>query len=186
DVASGDLVHLVGPNGCGKTSLLRVIAGLSPPQSGEVLWRGKSIADQRLRYAQSIAWLSHQPGLKADLSLLENLTFDNALRRQVPSAELDDILAGLGIASRRDIRAGGLSAGQRRRAALARVLISDAPLWLLDEPLTNLDTTGRAFVLSQMQAHTAAGGMIVFAAHADITIANVPVRRLEWEVGDDG
>ncbi|MEM7763732.1 MAG: cytochrome c biogenesis heme-transporting ATPase CcmA [Pseudomonadota bacterium] len=185
DVAPGDLVHLVGPNGCGKTSLLRVIAGLSPPQSGEVLWHGEPIVGQRLRYAQSIAWLSHQPGLKADLSLIENLTFDNALRRRVTAAQLDDTLIGLGIASRRDVRAGGLSAGQRRRAALARVLMSDAPLWLLDEPLTNLDTTGRAFVLSQLQSHAAAGGMIVFAAHTDIVIANTAVRRLEWEVSDD-
>lgn len=178
-VSAGDMVHLAGPNGCGKTSLLRVMAGLRAPESGEIRWRGRPLRQQLSTFHQQLGWLSHRAGLKADLTLHENLSFDDALRRHCGDVRLREILDQLGLASRLHVRAGGLSAGQRRRAALARVLLSSAPLWLLDEPLTNLDTAGRALTLALMSDHAANGGMIVFAAHHDVAL-DVPVRKLEW------
>ncbi len=182
EVVAGDIVHLVGPNGCGKTSLMRVLAGLGTPERGEVLWQGEPLASVRSACYQNIAWLGHQAGLKGDLTLLENLNFDNALRRRASVSRLERVLESLGLASRRDVFARGLSAGQRRRLALARVLLSDAVLWLLDEPFTNLDTEGQAFVRQMMSEHAAAGGAMIFAAHHDVEIPGASVRRLEWQV----
>ncbi|MEN7343426.1 MAG: cytochrome c biogenesis heme-transporting ATPase CcmA [Pseudomonadota bacterium] len=180
-VEGGDVVHLVGPNGCGKTSLLRILAGLTPPTKGSLSWNGQPLASHRSEFLQSTAWLGHLPGLKRDLTLEENILFDNSLRRQRDRRQLDEIIGRLGLESRLQVRAGGLSAGQQRRAALARVLMSDAGLWLLDEPLTNLDSDGRALVIDCMAEHAATGGAIIFAAHTDVTIPGRSVRRLEWQ-----
>ncbi|MFK8053661.1 MAG: cytochrome c biogenesis heme-transporting ATPase CcmA [Woeseiaceae bacterium] len=181
EVSEGDVVHLVGPNGCGKTSLLRVLAGLVPPEQGEVLWDGQPVHACRAEFNQQLAWLGHHAGLKSDLTLAENLQFDNALRRRHDRVDLERIYETLGLTARLSVRAGALSAGQRRRAALARVLMSSASLWLLDEPLTNLDTDGRALVLDALAAHAKAGGRAIFAAHYDVDVPNVRVRRMEWQ-----
>ncbi|MEO0575937.1 MAG: cytochrome c biogenesis heme-transporting ATPase CcmA [Pseudomonadota bacterium] len=186
DIAAADVVHLVGPNGCGKTSLMRIIAGLTSPETGEVLWQGRPISQQRSAYLRNCAWLGHTAGLKGDMTLLENLRFDNRLRRNVSDQLVVDTLRTLGIDNRADVAARGLSAGQRRRAALARVLLSDACLWLLDEPFTNLDREGQQEVRALMAAHARAGGAIVFAAHHDVAIEGVTVRRLEWGQQDAG
>lgn len=160
---------------------MRVLAGLGAPELGEVRWQGQSIRRDRDRFHQNMAWLGHQAGLKADLSLLENITFDNDLRRQHPAQQVRAMLNTLGIESRLDVPARGLSAGQRRRLALARVMLSDAPLWLLDEPFTNLDTDGQALVRTRMALHAGQGGCIVFAAHSDVQIEGTHIRRLEWQ-----
>ena len=181
EVSGGDLVHLVGPNGCGKTSLLRVLAGLAQPESGDVLWQGRPIREQLSCFHQNIAWLGHRAGLKGDLSLAENLTFDAALRQSAQAPSTAHLLERLGIAERADVAARGLSAGQRRRTALCRVLMSAAPLWLLDEPFTNLDANGQALVRELLVAHSRAGGAAIFAAHSDVSLDGVTVRRFEWQ-----
>jgi len=179
-VNPGEVVHLVGPNGCGKTSLMRVMAGLVAPSAGAILWCDEPLLSANLVFHQNMAWLGHHAGLKADLTLRENIQFDNALRRGHPKARLDEVLNGLGISHRADVLARGLSAGQRRRLALARVLLSDARLWLLDEPFTNLDSAGQAYVRDLIAQHAMAGGSCVFAAHQDIAIDDIELRRLEW------
>lgn len=181
DVGPGDIVHLVGPNGCGKTSLMRVLAGLGTPEHGEVRWRGQPLRSHEAAFLQNTAWLGHSAGLKGDLTLDENIQFDNALRRGAAQDRIDTVLDALGLGARRDVPARGLSAGQRRRLALARVLLSDAALWLLDEPFTNLDADGQAFVRGMFGDHAAAGGAIVFAAHSTVDIDGRGVRRLTWQ-----
>lgn len=184
DLREGEILHLIGPNGCGKTSLLRVLAGLSVPEDGELLWQDRPVAQSLTLFQQQLGWLGHHAGLKSDLTLLENLQFDNALRRRLSDAQLINVLTTLGIEQRLDVPAGALSAGQRRRAALARVLVSQSPLWMLDEPLTNLDNAGRIMTLDLMRQHVLAGGAIIFAAHQDVVIDGVTVRRLEWQADD--
>lgn len=181
-VRAGQAVHLIGPNGCGKTSLMRVMAGLVAPLEGELLWCGRPVHRVLAAFQQNMAWLGHHAGLKGDLTLLENLHLDNALRRGCSSARVEAVLEQLNLAGRRSVLARGLSAGQRRRLALARVLLSDAPLWLLDEPLTNLDTEGRSLVLDLMSQHVATGGSCIFAAHQSVELDKTTVRRLEWGV----
>ena len=181
DVRPGDIVHLVGPNGCGKTSLMRVLGGLGSAEHGDVFWCGEPVRRRRAAFQQNMAWLGHSAGLKGDLTLDENIRFDNALRRGAGAARIDAVLDGLGLGGRRDVAARGLSAGQRRRLALARVLLSEAVLWLLDEPFTNLDADGQAYVRQMFGAHATAGGAIVFAAHSDVDIPGRRLRRLAWQ-----
>jgi heme exporter protein A len=165
----GELLLLEGLNGSGKTSLLRAIAGLLSLESGEILWNGKPSAGQRQEFHAAMVWYSHRTGLKGDLTFLENLKFEAALRSQ-SSAETEQIFERLEISRLKRLPLRSLSAGQQRRAALARMLLSDAPLWLMDEPFTNLDRDGRQLVIDVIEEHLAAGGLCVMAAHQDVEI----------------
>jgi heme exporter protein A len=164
-VAGGDLLHVTGPNGAGKTTLLRIVCGLLRPESGVVQWRGATVAAARSEFQQALAYASHEPALKGDLSALENLRFLVGLRRRVTRDELLASLQRAGVAECADLPARVLSAGQRRRVAMARVLACAAPLWLLDEPYTNLDTAGSRLLSALLEEHVAAGGLAVVVAH---------------------
>ncbi len=172
----GELLLLEGQNGSGKTSLIRAIAGMISLESGEILWNNIPIGQQRQAFHGSLAWLAHRTGLKGDLTLIENLRFEAALR---PQATIDAtvIYRRLGIDGLRDLPLRSLSAGQQRRVALARLLLADVPLWMMDEPFTNLDRDGRQLVRRMVEEHLASGGLCVMAAHQDIQInaAVVPV-----------
>lgn len=171
EVRRGELLQVTGPNGTGKTTLLRVISGLLRPESGAVSWRGAAIADGRTAYQQALAYASHEPALKSDLSALENLRFMVGLRRRVTPQELRANLQRTGVAECADLPARVLSAGQRRRVAMARVLACEAPLWLLDEPYTNLDSAGSRLLSSLLVEHVAAGGLAVVVAHQPLDMA---------------
>jgi heme exporter protein A len=175
----GELLQIVGANGAGKTSLLRAICGLLPYESGEVSWRGVSIHRCRSEYQEGLAYLAHSSALKLDLTALENLHYGLALRRVVAREKQLAALERLGVAACADLPARSLSAGQRRRVALARVLLEDARLWVLDEAITNLDAAGIAVFEECMAVHLEQGGAVLTAAHQLLLAANPRSRTLE-------
>jgi heme exporter protein A len=177
EVRAGELLHVSGPNGAGKTTLLRVITGLLRPEQGRVVWRGQSIMAAPADYQNELAYASHEPALKSDLTALENLRFMVGLRRRVTSRELEDALDRTGVAGCAELPARVLSAGQRRRVAMARVLAVRAALWLLDEPYTNLDAAGCALLSALLVEHTERGGLALVVAHHDLNVA-AKMRRL--------
>jgi heme exporter protein A len=177
-LAPRQLLHICGPNGSGKTTLLRVVCGLLPPEQGEVSWNGHAITGVRLEYQAVLAYASHEPALKGDLTALENLRFAVGLKRGVSTQELRDSLEQTGAAAVADLPARVLSAGQRRRVAMARVLAMKASLWLLDEPFTNLDAAGTELMSALLRAHIEAGGAALVVAHHDLRIG-VESRRLD-------
>lgn len=165
----GELLLLEGQNGSGKTSLMRALAGLLEFESGEILWNGKSVREHRQEFHGTLVWTAHRTGLKSDLTLVENLAFESRLRLR-SRAEFDDVLERLGIKRLKRLPVRSLSAGQQRRVALARMLLSDATLWLMDEPVTNLDRDGRKLVMDLVSEHLGRGGMCIMAAHQDIDV----------------
>ncbi len=173
-----ELLHVSGPNGAGKTTLLRVICGLLTPEQGRVAWLGKAIASVRAEYQSAMAYASHEPALKGDLTALENLHFAVRLKRRTTAAELRAALERTGVAACADLPARVLSAGQRRRVAMARVLAMSASMWLMDEPFTNLDAAGSELMSELLQSHLKRGGSALVVAHQDLTVA-WDTRRLE-------
>lgn len=176
-LGAGSLLVLEGKNGSGKTSLLKAIVGMIDLEEGEILWNDRPVREVRREFFGSLVWVAHRTGLKSDLSLLENLRFESTLR-PASSHDLDYVLDRLGIQRLRKLPLRSLSAGQQRRVALARMLLADAPLWLMDEPFTNLDREGRALVLDLVKEHLGRGGMCVIAAHQDIEL-DVPTERIQ-------
>jgi len=172
---SGELLVLEGQNGSGKTSLIRAILGMLNFESGEIFWNDISIKKQRQEFHRSIIWLSHRTGLKKDLTLLENLSFECSLRSKFED-ELSKILKKLNIFDLKDLPIRSMSAGQQRRVALARLLLFDAPIWLLDEPFTNLDDEGQTIVLDLINSHLSSGGICVIAAHQEFNIDATKVK----------
>lgn len=176
-VGAGSLLVLEGANGSGKTSLLKALSGVLDVESGTIRWNGKDIRDERQAYCGSLVFMAHRVGLKADLTLLENLQFEASLRPQGPES-LDAIVERLDLARLTKLPVRALSAGQQRRVALARMLLAAAPLWLMDEPFANLDRGGRALVRRLVTEHVTKGGLCVLAAHEDVRV-DVPTERLE-------
>jgi heme exporter protein A len=180
--AAGQCVLLTGRNGAGKTSLLRVIAGLLDAEEGLVSWRGLPTRRIRHDFHAELAYLGHEPPLKGDLTGRENLRFSTAIRREVNPAEIEAALARTAALAFADQPVRTLSAGQRRRVALAAVLLSQAALWLLDEPTTNLDADGQQLVAALIAEHLARNGLVVAAVHHALELpgqAAAQVLRLE-------
>jgi heme exporter protein A len=165
-VASGEWIALRGANGSGKTTLLRCIAGLTQPESGDVLWEGEPVARDAARFRAALCYGGHLPGIKDDLTADENLAALLALRGDAVDAEARRAaLSRVGLEKRRHLPARRLSAGQRRRIGLARLVLARAPLWALDEPLTALDDEGQRLFAELLADHVAAGGMALVATH---------------------
>lgn len=176
---SGELLQVVGPNGVGKTSLLRCVAGLLPTEQGDIVWQGRQLPEGRDEFHRDLAYLAHVNGLKTDLTAQENLRFGVSIRRAVSTEELRETLRLLHVESCADLPVRALSAGQKRRVALARVMLTRAPLWILDEPITNLDKAGIALFEARIAEHMRAGGMILTAAHQLLLQGQPGVRTLE-------
>jgi len=160
----GDALWLSGPNGSGKSTLLRLMAGLLAPIEGELQWSGAPIAADREAHRARLRYLGHLDAVKTHLSVAENLAFWADYWEIAPSA-VEPALAQLGIAHLAEAPARQLSAGQRRRLALARLALGAAPLWLLDEPSAALDTDGIARLAALIAAAREAGGIVIFSSH---------------------
>jgi heme exporter protein A len=173
-----EALHVSGRNGSGKTTLLKVACGLLRPEQGHVTWLGRSISEVRSEYQHALAYASHEPALKADLTALENLRFMVGLKYRSNGAELIGCLERTGVARCADLPVRVLSAGQRRRVAMARVLGMRASLWLLDEPFTNLDAGGSEIFAALIAEHVSGGGMAVVVAHHELVLPTA-ARRLE-------
>ncbi|HRX88810.1 MAG TPA: cytochrome c biogenesis heme-transporting ATPase CcmA [Steroidobacteraceae bacterium] len=176
---AGQCLLVTGRNGAGKTSLIRTIAGILQPEEGHVYWRGESTARDRAGFHGEMAYLGHDAPLKGDLTGAENLHFGVGVRRRFSVADMRAAL-GRTIANDfadRPVRT--LSAGQRRRIALAGVLLTSATLWLLDEPTTNLDASGQELVTTLLAAHLAGGGIAVAAIHHPLALDAHLTTRLE-------
>lgn len=164
-LGSGAAITLRGPNGCGKTTMIQTLCGLSEPEAGEVMWQGVPIRQQRSIYYSQLAYGGHRSGLKDDLTARENLQFENRLNGG--TGDIETILDNLELLRCADLPVRNLSAGQKRRAMLARVLGSMKSFWVLDEPFTHLDRNGRDWLSSRFNAHLEQGGMLLLAAHQE-------------------
>ena len=162
--APGELIKIVGGNGCGKTTLLKMLCFLLPPDDGDIYWDGDNVCDDLDAYREELLYVGHQNAIADDLTPLENLRAAAALRLRSPLLPLAQALAEAGLGDKRQ-PCRRLSAGQRRRAALARLRAFRARLWLLDEPLVSLDANGRDIFCRWLRAHLQSGGIAIASAH---------------------
>jgi heme exporter protein A len=175
---AGEILQVDGPNGSGKTSLLRVLCGLTLPVRGEVRWCGEDIQRVRSEFLAQVVYVGHAHGVKEELTPLENLKMARALGRPRQGISLEHALVQVGLYGFEDVPARTLSAGQRRRVALARLLACDGLLWVLDEPFTALDRTGIKAMESLLEAHVGSGGMVVLTTHQPINLSRCPTTRI--------
>jgi heme exporter protein A len=179
-IRPGDCFEVRGANGSGKTSLLRMLCGLLPPTSGEVLWAGERIETQRASYVESLTYVGHRNAVKDEMTTLENLLVSSALSGfELSGSEAQEALAHMSLVDHANTRARYLSEGQRRRLALARLVNCERPLWLLDEVMTSLDAGAVRRVAGLIDGHIERGGMAVIATHQDLMLSSRLTRRIE-------
>jgi len=168
-INSGDIVQVEGPNGSGKTSLLRILSGLSQPYEGQVLYNEQPIDDCREEFHQNLLYLGHLPGVKGEMSAQENLSFNLALHgmNNEPS-NIESTLEQVNLMGFEDSLASHLSAGQHRRISLARLYQSKARVWILDEPFTAIDKQGVHALEQLFKAHIEQGGCVILTTHQDL------------------
>lgn len=169
-ILPGTITRVEGPNGSGKTTLLRILAGLNDAWSGELLWLGQPRDQLRESFLRNTLYLGHRPGIKPLLTPVENLRALTAPRRTLSDAVLVQALAGTGLAGYEQVPCRNLSAGQQRRVALARLLLADEPLWLLDEVFTAIDAAGVAAIERLLQKRAAEGGAVVVTTHHELDL----------------
>ena len=173
------LMMLEGRNGSGKTTLLRALCGLYLPDQGEILWNGETIKQQDEAFRRELLYLGHYNSIKADLTVLENLRFNTLLSGEKPSD--DELMAAIdkiGLYAFEDSPSSQLSQGQKRRVALARLLLSNATLWILDEPFVALDIAAVELLESVISNHVAKGGMVILTTHQEVPLTSGKIIRL--------
>lgn len=179
-VEPGTLLAVVGENGSGKTSFLRILSSLLSPEEGAIFWRGQDIRQLKEQYCAQLTYIGHLNGVKDDLTPIENLTVTAGLTGDRHSSPMvQEALESVGLkraVHRLPTRV--LSQGQKRRVALARLWLSAHPLWLLDEPFTSLDTAATGLVTEQLQSHLRGGGLAVVVTHQEVTLPSDVVQRL--------
>ncbi len=176
-VEEGSALILTGPNGAGKSSLLRLLATLLQPAEGRLHWRGRPVADDPEAYRADLAFVGHADGIKLSLGVAENLAFWAGVMGAA-EAGVAAALAQFGLGRLADLPARLLSAGQRRRLGLARLVLAPRRLWLLDEPTVSLDTAGVAALVAAIAVHRAAGGAVIAASHIPLGLDDAAVLTL--------
>lgn len=177
---AGSFAQLTGPNGSGKTSLLRMLCGLLEPAEGEIRWQGANIRSLGEEYFSAITYIGHGHGVKDELSAAENLRVSSGLNGiEISGKEAANILGQVGLAGRESLPARVLSQGQRRRLALARLLICNTTLWVLDEVLTSLDKAAIGLITSVIDEHLSRGGMAIVATHQELSMSASSFQRIE-------
>ncbi len=177
-LGAGEVLVLRGPNGSGKSSLLRLLAGFLEPAAGRLAWAGAAIEDDRAAHRARLHYVGHADAVKSPLTVRENLAFAATLAG-APAGGLELALEGFDLRPLADVPARYLSAGQKRRLALSRLLACGRPLWLLDEPGVGLDAANRARLEQALAGHRAAGGLAVLATHGDVAVEDALLLELE-------
>lgn len=173
--SSGELVRVEGINGSGKTSLLRILSGLTRPAQGQVSWSGQTIDEDRSHYCEQLTYLGHSNGIKGDLTPIENLRLACALSDSPTEQRIQSALEQLKLRGCEYLPCRQLSMGQQRRVALARLVVLDKCLWILDEPFTSLDSAGIQLVETLLNAHAAKGGITVLTTHHELHGITCPI-----------
>ena len=178
-LSAGELLQIEGANGSGKTSLLRTLCGFMVPAQGDIFWRGQNIRDLDEEYYAEMVYLGHLNAIKDELNALENLRITAGLAGYaVEDKQVIAALRRMGLRGRETLPVKVLSQGQRRRVALARLLIGNAPLWILDEPLTALDVGAVGLMQELIGEHLTGGGMVIYTTHQPLDVTGVVTRRL--------
>lgn len=177
---SGRWLYVAGANGVGKTSLLRMVCGLAPIESGEIFWNGVPIHDQRDTFRQDLCYLGHLNALQESMTVQENLAFTAALAGTAPdAARTQKVLTRFGLRGRERQLVRHLSQGQKRRVALSRLALSHARLWVLDEPFVAMDEAGVRMLADLIATHLDKGGLVVLTSHQQVAIGSAPPQLLE-------
>lgn len=174
----GDILQIDGVNGSGKTSLIRILAGLIKATAGEVYWQGQVISDCRYEYQEVISYIGHLNAVKSGLTALENLRVARDLACLKNNIDFSEILKRIGLAGMEDVYVNSMSAGQKRRLSLSRLLIEKKKLWLLDEPFTSLDVEGKIIIEEMIREHSHTGGITVFATHQPLEMQDCKLDRI--------
>ena len=179
-LAAGNSLQAFGPNGSGKTSLLRIVCGLAAPAAGEIRWEGANISRLGEEYYEQVAYLGHQNGIKDELDPVENLRISCGVAgNELSKREALAVLERVGLSKQKHLPARLLSAGQRRRLALSRLLVSKARLWILDEPLASLDDEGATLARNLISEHLSNEGMAIIATHQEMGLSAGQTQRIE-------
>lgn len=187
EIYSGDIVQVEGPNGSGKTSLLRILSGLSQPFEGEIFFEDHAINTCREEFHQNLLYLGHLPGVKGEMSAQENLSFNLALHGSSNTQiSTEATLAKVKLTGFEDSLASHLSAGQHRRISLARLYQSNARIWILDEPFTAIDKQGVHELEQLFKAHINQGGCVILTTHQDLLTFNTEqIKKITLDYADD-
>lgn len=179
DLPTETLLHVRGRNGSGKTTLLRALCGLLRPDAGNIRWRGENIRDLAEDYNRDLLYFGHLNGIKADLTGLENLRVASTLDQDpVDEAAVLDALVRIGLDGFEDLPTRMLSQGQKKRVALARLILSKAPLWVLDEPFTALDVDAVELLQQLIAEQVGRGGSVVLTTHQEVPLTSGAIQRL--------
>lgn len=184
ELAPGEILHIKGENGTGKTSLLRILAGLALPVCGETTFDGYDCYKYRSEYNEQLAFMGHKLGIKLELTPVENIHSYCELAKSRTEQQVLDVLEKVGLYGFEDMYCNQLSAGQKRRVALAQAILSETRLWILDEPFTSLDVSGVEFFLQMIQQHVARGGMVLLTTHQEVSLNDCTIKYLHLPSGE--